>query len=270
MPSQNDGTASPAIENTRIDVVDPGVLEDAPRACRAAARCRTARIVAMIATCSESSRRIADLVERPAGRSTSRRRNRPAAMPPNQFEELHRRSAGRARAARAPARSRRCGTLPPPSPSSIVATMSPGMSRSMKNTSTATPSSVGIIRRMRLSDVAQHHPEAPDAGSGGGRTAPVARAVAHARILTSRLLALIQPDVRQVLADVVARRDVPALQLLVVDDDAVPPDGRERCRPARARASRTRAGSRSASSCRARPTACRRARRACGRSAARS
>ena len=37
----------------------------------------------------------------------------------------------------------------------------------------------------------------------------------------------VEPDFGQVLPDVVAGRDVPALHLLVVDDDAVPPDRRD-------------------------------------------
>jgi hypothetical protein len=39
----------------------------------------------------------------------------------------------------------------PPSPRSFTSTTSPGMTRSMKNTSTATPIKVGIISRTRLS-----------------------------------------------------------------------------------------------------------------------
>ena len=42
-----------------------------------------------------------------------------------------------------------CETLPP-SPRSLISTTSPGTTRSMKNTSTATPSSVGIISSTRL------------------------------------------------------------------------------------------------------------------------
>ena len=113
-----------------------------------------------------------------------------------------------------------------------------------------------------LSDVAEHG-SGPGERKRGGLAAPP-------RSRHRRGSLPVEPDVGQVLPDVVAGRDVPALQLLVVDDDAVPPDRRDRCTPARARASRTRAAARSASSCRARPTACRRARRACGRSAARS
>ena len=38
----------------------------------------------------------------------------------------------------------------PPSPRSFTSTISPGTTRSMKNTSTATPSNVGIISSTRL------------------------------------------------------------------------------------------------------------------------
>ena len=38
---------------------------------------------------------------------------------------------------------------------------------------------------------------------------------------------LVEPDVLQILVQVMARRHVPALDLLPVDDDAMPPDGRE-------------------------------------------
>ena len=91
------------------------------------------------------------------------------------------------------------------------------------------------------------------------RTAGSVRCAAHAALLP------VQPDVGQVLPDVMARRDVPALQLLVVHDDAVPPDRRDDVGLLEQRGARTRAAARRACPCRARPTACRRARRACGR-----
>ena len=41
----------------------------------------------------------------------------------------------------------------------ITSTTSPGIMRSMKKTSTATPSSVGIVSRMPLADIAEHDAE---------------------------------------------------------------------------------------------------------------
>ncbi len=57
MPSQNEGTASPAIENTRIDwsiQVSLKIAESVP----SGSASRIARMVAMIATCSDSSSRM--------------------------------------------------------------------------------------------------------------------------------------------------------------------------------------------------------------------
>ena len=58
MPSQNDGTASPAIANTRTAWSIQVSLKSADSVPSGIA-IRIARIVAMIATCSESSSRIA-------------------------------------------------------------------------------------------------------------------------------------------------------------------------------------------------------------------
>src|SRR5918996_1836123 len=90
-----------------------------------------------------------------------------------------------------------CGTAPP-SPRNITSVMSPGIKRSMRNTSTATPSSVGTISAARWK---------------------MKRSTGCVR---RRLL---NPDGREILVEVVARGDVPAFHLGVKDDDPMPPDG---------------------------------------------
>src|SRR5690242_11071703 len=79
--------------------------------------------------------------------------------------------------------------------------MSPGTTRSTKKVSTATPSSVGIMRISRL--MTYFSMRAPlSAGS------------------------FVEPDAGEILVEIVARHDLPALQLLVVGDDAPVPDDR--------------------------------------------
>ena len=147
MPSQNDGTASPAMEITRIDVVDPGVaIERRQRAQRHREQHREdGRHDRDLERQLEPD---ADLVASPAARSTSTCRNRASRMPDHPVANCDISgwsSPSRVRSASIIS----CETLPP-SPRSFTSTTSPGMRRSMKNTSTATPSSVGIISSRRL------------------------------------------------------------------------------------------------------------------------
>ena len=101
----------------------------------------------MIATCSDSSRRSA--ISSITGRSVHIDLPKSSvAMPTIQSPNWV--SSGLSRPSRLRSSSIvSCETLPP-SPRSLISTMSPGTMRSMKNTSTATPISVGIISRTRL------------------------------------------------------------------------------------------------------------------------
>ena len=104
-------------------------------------------MVAMIATCSDSSSRSA--ISSITGRSVHIELPRSSVARPT-IQSPNWSISGLSR----PSRLRSisivsCETVPP-SPRSFTSTMSPGTMRSMKNTSTATPSSVGIISSRRL------------------------------------------------------------------------------------------------------------------------
>src|SRR5262245_7815923 len=98
----------------------------------------------------------------------------------------------------------------PPSPRSFTSTMSPGTMRNIKNTSTATPSSVGIVSRTRFMVYR----------SIG--MAPAARLCTGPR---QRSLG-VQPNIAEILAEVVTRRHAPAHYGLLGRYHAVPPQPR--------------------------------------------
>src|SRR5262245_24235021 len=98
----------------------------------------------------------------------------------------------------------------PPSPRSFTSTMSPGTMRNIKNTSTATPSSVGIVSRTRFMVYR----------SIG--VAPAARLCAGPR----RRSLGVQPNIAEILAEVVTRRHAPAHYGLLSRHHAVPPQQR--------------------------------------------
>ena len=107
----------------------------------------TAKIVAISATCSESSRR--SMISSITGRSVHIEMPKsPFAIPTIQSPNCVR--SGRSRPSRLRSNSTVSWETLPPSPRSFTSTMSPGTTRSMKNTSTATPISVGIINRTRF------------------------------------------------------------------------------------------------------------------------
>ena len=107
----------------------------------------TAMMVAMIATCSDSSSRSA--ISSITGRSVHIELPRSSVARPT-IQSPNWVISGLSRPSRLRSMSIvSCETVPP-SPRSFTSTTSPGTMRSMKNTSTATPSSVGIISRTRL------------------------------------------------------------------------------------------------------------------------
>src|SRR5262245_13080990 len=95
----------------------------------------------------------------------------------------------------------------PPSPRSFTSTMSPGTMRNIKNTSTATPRSVGIVSRTRFIVYR----------SIG--MAPAARLYAGPR---QRSLG-VQPYIAEILAEVVTWRHAPAHHGLFGRHHAIPP-----------------------------------------------
>ncbi len=146
MPSQNDGVARPAIENTRIaksiglfcfkaEIVPSGIA------------IRLATTTAMIAISSETGKRAAisyrtgfpDHIEMPKS---------PRKKP--QTKSTNCRNTGRSRPSCAwQAVTARSSNVPPPEPSRTTQ-MSPGMSRINKKTSAAAPTRVGITSSKRL------------------------------------------------------------------------------------------------------------------------
>src|SRR5689334_22470233 len=78
--------------------------------------------------------------------------------------------------------------------------MSPGISRIRMNTSAAAPIKVGITSSTRL---------------------------VMYWYTCSAVRCFVQPDIRQVLVDVVARTDLPAVHIGTLGDFAVPPDHRK-------------------------------------------
>src|SRR5260370_4507150 len=89
--------------------------------------------------------------------------------------------------------------------------MSPGMRRISTKTSAAAPARVGIARSSRCTMYRYIAP--PDGESGLG---------------CSTAWLLIQPNVREILVDVVARTDLPALHVGPVGDDPIPPRRHDR------------------------------------------
>src|SRR5262249_8296055 len=99
-----------------------------------------------------------------------------------------------------------------PSALSFTTTTSPGITRIKKNTAMATPIRVGITRNSRRKRY-QNMRKSP-AGRRRASIAPPPPAL------------LVEPDGREVLPEIVAGRHVPTLDLLVVDDNALPPQQR--------------------------------------------
>src|SRR5450631_1382937 len=96
-----------------------------------------------------------------------------------------------------------------PSALNFTTTTSPGITRMRKNTAMATPTSVGITRRRRRITYQIIEPY-----TGTGRRQRQGRWRAAAL--------LVDPHGRQILREEVAGGHVPAVDLLVVDDDALP------------------------------------------------
>src|SRR5262245_47432160 len=101
-----------------------------------------------------------------------------------------------------------------PSALSFTTTTSPGITRMRKNTATATPISVGITKSKRRT---MYQNMGCAWARGRGR---------RHRDAAGAIPLLVEPNRGEVLPEVVARCHVPALDLLVVDDDALPPQDR--------------------------------------------
>src|SRR5574341_1137119 len=122
-----------------------------------------------------------------------------------------------------------------PSPAYLSWTMSPGATRRRRKTRIATPSRVGMVTRrrarmnLRMGDSAVHKigngPPSPlwiEPGRGGG---PLFRAPESWRSAVSRCAGSVlrEPDVPQVLVQIVAGGDLPALELRPLGNDPLPP-----------------------------------------------
>src|SRR5262245_45643089 len=147
----------------------------------------TATIVAMIASCSDSMKRslISSMIGAPVHIEVPKsRRTTPRIQVRNCCQ------TGLSRPIRARSRSRISCDTEPRSPEYRSSTTSPGMTRMSRNVTSATPNSVGSINRKRLS-----------------------------RYLCTLLG---QPHCVELVVQIVAGRDGPALDLGQVRDDAVP------------------------------------------------
>src|SRR6187200_2450738 len=120
-----------------------------------------------------------------------------------------------------------------PLPAYFSSTISPGATRSSKNTSSATPNSVGIInsRRFRMychmnhNFVTAQHAALDLARRDNGRSEDCG--FSYSRSSTFDSMSLCQPHVAQVLIDIMAGTDLPALQPRAVRHDALPPEERK-------------------------------------------
>src|SRR5262245_41256438 len=96
-----------------------------------------------------------------------------------------------------------------PSARSFTTTTSPGMTRIRKNTATATPIRVGITKISRRSRYQNMGTRQQDAGGVSGRR----------RLASS---GLIEPNRGKILPEIVAGGHIPAVDLLVEDNDPLP------------------------------------------------
>src|SRR6185437_15143912 len=102
---------------------------------------------------------------------------------------------------------------------------SPGISRIRMNTSAAAPTSVGITSSTRLVTY-WYIPSSHSLFVVQAPRAPLPDGTRTTRV-RSTVRRLIQPDIGEILVDIVARTDLPAVHVGAFRDLAVPPDHRE-------------------------------------------
>ncbi len=126
---------------------------------------------------------------------------------PDEARGTARSAAGRGRARRGSCVSARGSKLPPPEPRRTTQ-MSPGISRIRMNTSAAAPISVGITSSTRLA-MYWYIPSSRSLFVVQAPRVPFLDGTRNTRV-RSTVRRLVQPDIRQVLVDIVARTDLPA------------------------------------------------------------